>query len=182
MKIHFATIVAAPVLALCFGIAHASFDMLLSVPGIAGESVVSGHGGETRILSMNLGTLGETGRPTLQQLQRANTPCVNRMMLTKLLDTTTADFMTAALAGTLYTSVRLTVRQVAGSSFDLLVITLTNVKIASSTLNGTEGVDPPTEMITLQYQNAKGVFKYQTPQGQFLSKSFDTGTAGTCPF
>ena len=181
MKIHLAAFVASPVLALSFGIAHASFDMLLKVPGIAGESPVSGHSGETRVLSMNWGALGEMGRPTLQQLQRANTPCINRMTLTKPLDSTTADFMTAVLAGTLYSSVQLTVRQVAGSTTDLFVITMTNVKVATSTLNSTEGPDAPTEAITLQFQNAKGVYRYQNLQGQSLFKNFDTGTAGTCP-
>jgi type VI secretion system secreted protein Hcp len=144
---------------------RSSPDQFLKIDGIAGESRVTGHGGEIDVLgwswgvtqsgTMHQGGGGGGGKVSVQDLK-----------ITKLIDKSTPNLIQACCSGRHIGDAFLTLRKAGGDSLEYFKMTLHNVIITSvSTESSSESIIPK-ENVTLNFAAVEICYTPQTNRGQ----------------
>jgi len=117
----------------------------LKLPGIEGESQRVDHEGEidVRAISWNVSS---NGRAT----------CIDDLLIIKQVDLSSPGLLMGQVQGTVYRDGVLSARRDSGdSSFDFLVIRMSNVQVTSLSTDGSVGDPGLTEKVTLSFEKAR---------------------------
>lgn len=149
------------------GIAFASYDILLKIDGIDGESVIDTHEGEIDVLAWSW-SIAQSGSLHVGGGGGAGMADVQDVSLTKYIDKASVDLMLACLKGEHLKEAVLTVRQVAGETtigIDILVITMSSVLVSSVSNGGSSDYERLTENVTLNFGKVKVSYTPQNADG-----------------
>ncbi len=157
---------------LAVGRAEAAMDMVLSIPGIPGDSTLPGYENQISVLSWSWGasssgTFCGPGAVNLQDLS-----------LTKYVDIASTPLVAALKNGTVLPSATLTILP-AGTGQPSERIALSSVKITSYSSGGSGGEARLTENVTLNFSQA--VITYYCVGGKGTPCNSVTITAAGCP-
>ncbi len=157
--------------------AVAASDMFLKLSGVQGESQDSKHKNEIDVLSWSWGASTGTGKT-----KRGTVPpaCIQDLSLTKFVDSASPALITMTVMGQVAPDATLTVRKSGETPNEFFILRMTNVSLTSFQTGGSEGESRLTENIVLHFDQVKGEYRPQKPDGSSGSPIvFDV--SGACP-
>jgi type VI secretion system secreted protein Hcp len=141
----------------------AALDIFLKIDGIAGESLADKHAKEIDVLAWSWGALG--AMPRVQKLD-GHSFCAQALNVTKFVDSATAPLLAKAASGAVIPKARLTVRKGGSEPFEYLLIDLSDVRVASEAVGGSEGQNVATESVSFSFAGATVTYTPQNPDGK----------------
>jgi type VI secretion system secreted protein Hcp len=150
--------------------------MFLKMSGVVGESADSKHKGEIDVLSWSWGASTGTAKTKRGTIPAA---CIQDLALTKFVDSSSPDLITMAVMGEVAAEATLTVRKSGDSPSDFFILKMTNVSVSSFQTGGSEGDNQLTEQVVLHFDQLKGEYKQQKPDGS-LGNSIFFDISGAC--
>jgi type VI secretion system secreted protein Hcp len=136
-------------------------DMFMKIGDVKGESVDKTHKEEIDVLAWSWG-MSNSGTAQLAGGGGAGKVSVHDLSFTKYIDKASTTLIMACCTGKHFSNAKLTVRKAGETPLEYVVITMTDVLVASVSTGGSGGEDRLTENVTINF--AKFVAEYKPPQ------------------
>lgn len=141
-----------------------SVDMFLKIKGVDGESVDSAHAKEIDIQSWTWG-LSQSVTTHTARGGGAGKVSVSDVSITKLVDKATPNLMKACCTGRHFDEAVITVRKAGDKPLEYIVLTMKDVIISNLNINGANGGDLVTEVLSLNFAEFSYVYVPQKKDG-----------------
>ncbi len=140
-------------------------DMFIKIGDIQGESRDKAHKGEIDVLAWNWG-MTQSGTMHTGGGGGAGKVNIADLSLTKYVDKSSPNLMTACSTGKHYPQAKLTVRKAGGDNpVEYLTITLKEVLVSSLSTGGSGGEDRLTENLSLNFGQVQVEYQTQKEDG-----------------
>ncbi|HET9642417.1 MAG TPA: type VI secretion system tube protein Hcp [Burkholderiaceae bacterium] len=139
-------------------------DMFMKIDTIEGESRDKAHGKEIDVLAWSWG-MSNSGSAHMGGGAGAGKVNVQDLSFTKYIDSSTNALLDACCTGKHFDKATLTVRKAGGTPLEYIIITMTEVLVASVSTGGSGGEDRLTENVTLNFAKFKLSYQPQDEKG-----------------
>ena len=140
-------------------------EMLLNIPGVKGESMVSGHSDEIDVMSMSWG-MSHSGTAQVGGGNSGGKADVHDLSVTKFIDAASPNLMLHCCTAKHFAEIVLTMRKMGEQPMDYCVFTLTDTIITSVQTGGSNHGDQMTESVSFNFAKWKVEYKTQTASGK----------------
>ena len=123
--------------------AYSTFEVLLNIAGIQGESVIQDHEGEIDVLAWSWEVSNQGGG--------VGKAIVGPLTVTKYVDKASPLLILATLKGSIFSEAILIVRKTGKDALDYLKITMSGVRVTNVSNGGESGENSLTESVTLVF-------------------------------
>ena len=174
-----AAALSAAALAATSQMAVAASDIFIKIGDIKGESQDDKHKDWIEVLSYSWGVSGPTrNSPKPQQpVGPLQVACSQEFSIMKVVDKASPQLLTNTAAGTTIPSATVTLRKSDSTGLDYLVMTFSDVVIASVQQGGSGGDDRPSESLSFNFGSVQVTY---TPQSASGGSAVTSTVPGSC--
>lgn len=140
-------------------------DQFIKLGDLEGESGDDSKKGWIDVLAWSWG-MSQSGTTHMGGGSGAGKANVQDISITKWIDHSTPDIMSACLVGKHFPTANLVVRKAGETPLEYLKLDLKNVIVTSVSTGGSGGEDRLTENVTLNFEEVKFVYVEQTEKGK----------------